>query len=130
MTVWRSITGRHWSFSSSTTSVCSPDFNYRRNREVHKRVMLLATLSLAFVGMGRLITWTSPTLFTAHRWVAGLILLTPLLAAAGHDLCRRRAIHPVYLIGLVLFVLRLMRLPLAQSEAWRTIGRAMLRPFL
>jgi hypothetical protein len=57
-------------------------------------------------------------------------MLTPIFAAAGYDLYQRRTVHPVYLIGFVLFTLRLMRLPLAQSEAWRRIGREMLRPFL
>jgi 4-hydroxybenzoate polyprenyltransferase len=73
---------------------------------------------------------TAPALFVEYRWGAILIMLTSILAAAGHDLYRRRAVHPVYLIGIVLFLLRLLRLPLAQSEAWRAIGREMLRPFL
>ncbi len=103
---------------------------YRRNREIHKRLMLLATLSFAFIGMGRFVRQISPTLFVDHRWSAILIMLTPIFAAAGHDLYRRRAVHPVYLIGFVLFLLRLLRQPLAQSEAWRAIGREMLRPFL
>lgn len=103
---------------------------YRDRREIHKRLMLLATLSLAFVGMGRLIAHVSPTLFPQHRWAAILIMLTPVFAAIGHDLYRRRAIHPVYVIGLGLFLLRLLRVPFAMSETWLAVGRSLLRPFL
>jgi hypothetical protein len=104
--------------------------HYRRRREIHKRLMLLTTLSLAFIGMGRLMGRLMPTLFVEHKWAAILIMLTPILAAMGHDLYRRRAIHPVYFIGVALFTLRLLRQPLAQSEEWRVIGRAILSPFL
>jgi hypothetical protein len=76
--------------------------------------------------MGRLL----PTLLVEHYWAGILIMLTPILAAMGHDLYRRRAIHPVYVLGAMLFLLRLLRQPLAQSEEWRVIGRAMLTPFL
>jgi hypothetical protein len=104
--------------------------HFRNRREIHKRLMLLATLSLAYVGMGRLLARLAPVLLVEYRWAAMLVMLSPILAAMGHDLYRRRSIHPVYLIGFVLFTLRLLRMPLAESEAWRELGRAMLTPFL
>jgi hypothetical protein len=104
--------------------------HFRKRREIHKRLMLLATLSLAFVGMGRFVARLGPALIVEHQWAVILIMLTPILAATSHDLYRRRAIHPVYLVGLALFLLRLLRQPLAQSEEWRVIGRAILVPFL
>jgi hypothetical protein len=103
---------------------------YRHRRETHKRLMLLATLSLAFVGMGRLGARLAPTLLVEHQWAVILVMLSPIIAAAGHDMYRRRAVHPVYVIGFALFLLRLLRQPLAQSEEWRVIGRAILAPFL
>jgi hypothetical protein len=103
---------------------------YRRRVELHSRLMLLAALTLAIVGSGRLVFNIFPTLFDQNIWLWTIAWLTPLWLAMGYDLVTRRRVHFVYFIGLVLFAPRVKLEPLMESEGWRTIGRALLRPFL
>jgi hypothetical protein len=103
---------------------------YRRRVELHSRLMLLATLTLAIVGSGRLVFIIFPKLFDQNIWLFGFVWLTPLWLAMGHDLLTRRRVHFVYFIGLLLFAPRVKLEPLMESEGWRAIGRALLQPFL
>jgi hypothetical protein len=102
----------------------------RRRVELHSRLMLLATLTLAIVGSGRLVFIIFPKLFDQNIWLFGVVWLTPLWLAMGYDLLTRRRVHFVHFIGLVLFAPRAKLEPLMESEGWRWIGRALLRPFL
>ena len=90
----------------------------RRTPEVHKRLMLLATVSLLFAAVGRMTFLALPAVVAV--WLA------PVLLAMAHDAVTRRRIHPVYLIGLPVLVIGLLRLPLEQSPAWIAIGRSAL----
>jgi hypothetical protein len=103
---------------------------YRKNVVLHSRLMLLATLTLAIVGGGRLVFNVFPTLFDRNIWLWGIVWLTPLWLAMGYDLVTRRRVHFVYFLGLVSFAPRVYLEPLMESERWRSIGRALLRPFL
>lgn len=103
---------------------------YRRKPEIHKRLMLMAALTLALVGTGRLLMHVFPTLLFEQRWLFGLAWLSPILLGMGHDFFTRRRVHPVYLIGVVPFVPRVNLQPIMESEAWLLVGRALLRPFL
>jgi hypothetical protein len=100
----------------------------RKRPEVHKRLMVLATWTLAHVGAsrvrGRVLLPLMP------EWVADLVVLTPVFLLVGHDLLTRRRVHPVSLIGLLVFGLILFRRDFAESEMWLPIGRAVLKPFL
>jgi len=95
---------------------------YRRKPEMHKRLILLATLALVFAAFARM-TFLSPP-------VALAIWLSPLLIAIAHDVITRRRVHPVYAIGLVILVVALLRFALAQYSGWLRIGRTLLHPFI
>lgn len=95
---------------------------YRRNLEAHKRLMLAATVALAFAAVARM-EFPSPA-FLYLVWVS------PLLAGVGYDLYSRRRVHPVYVISLVAMTIAFPRIWLEESEAWLKIGRALLTPFL
>lgn len=87
----------------------------RRRPDVHKRLMLLATLDLSAVAIGR-IPFPSFALF----WVAyGLCLFVP----AAVDTVRNRRLHPVFGWGapLLLITLFLVWL-LAVTPAWMRIA--------
>jgi hypothetical protein len=92
---------------------------YRQQRDLHKRLMVLATTALLFAPVGRLAAdlGVLPML--------GLWLL-PLGLAMGHDLLTRRRVERVYLVGLAVLLVAFARVGLMQTEAWRAIGRAIL----
>lgn len=97
---------------------------WRNRAEVHKRLMVVATFSIAVVGIGR---WVGRSgLFESER-LAQPAILAPLLIACVYDLWTRRRVHPVYWIGLAAHLFRLNMDPLVASEAWLRIGRVLLR---
>jgi len=99
---------------------------YRKSPETHKRLMLLATFSIAVVGIGRLVDRVD---FFDEGWLWQPANLSPILIAIGHDLIVRRRLYPVLLIGLVLHWMRLHQDVYTETEAWLPIGRALIRPF-
>lgn len=95
----------------------------RRDREAHKRLMLLAYMSIIVAAVARL---------------PGLIALGPLaffggaflfvVAAGIYDLVSRRRVHRVYLWGGALFALSVpLRLALSGTAAWRTFAEWLTR---
>jgi hypothetical protein len=95
--------------------------------------MLLAAIALALPGVARL--WFIEAMLAggmnpAALGVIVLVWLTPLLVAMVYDVVTARRIHPVYWIGAAVSVVSIGRFPLAQTDAWRAVGRAMLAPIL
>ena len=95
---------------------------WRRKPEVHKRLMLFATVALLFAAVGRMEGFLSIPAMLA-------LWLSPVLAAMAFDAVTRRRVHPVYLMGLAVLVLGLLRLPLERSPAWIAAGRSVLQVF-
>jgi hypothetical protein len=88
---------------------------YRRDPEIHKRLMLLATIG-GFL-------WPA---ITRLPYITGQFLpvfsLLALFVAAGpvHDLMKRRRVHPVYLWGGVLILASFpIRGAIGMSETWQ-----------
>jgi len=90
----------------------------RRDKEAHKRLMLLAYVSIIVAAVARL---------------PGVIALGPLaffglsflfvVVAATYDLLSRRRVHPVYLWGGALYALSVpLRLAISGTGAWRTLA--------
>ena len=96
---------------------------YRRRPEIHKRLMLLAAVALMFAAVGRV--W-----FVNTMSVELPLWYSPVLVAMGYDLYKRRRIHPVYIIGIVVMAAGLVRIPFGQSETWLPLGRALLAPLV
>ena len=93
---------------------------YRNRPEIHKRLILLATVALLFAAAARLFSPPQSPLTCLLVW------LSPLLVAMGYDGVTRRRIHPTYLIGGGILLLGFTRTFFMQSEAWLKIGRAAL----
>jgi hypothetical protein len=96
---------------------------YRRKPEVHKRLMLLATVALLFAAAGRMRT-IIPVPAALAVW------LSPLLIAIAYDAISRRRVHAVYWIGLAILTVAPFRLALPMWGGWMRIGHAVLQAFM
>ena len=92
----------------------------RKNREAHKRLMLLAYVSIIVAAVARL-----PGLLTLGPPAFFGIGLSFMLAGVVYDLVTRRRVHPVYIWGGSALVLSVpLRLVLASTAAWQTFAAA------
>jgi hypothetical protein len=95
---------------------------WRRRPEVHKRLMLLATISLLDAAVAR---W--PFGFTAD-WMFYAITDLFILAAIAYDLVSRRRVGMAYVWGGGLIVLgQGLRPIVGQTGTWQAIARAILQ---
>jgi hypothetical protein len=95
---------------------------YRNRSEIHKRLMLAATIALVFPAVARM-PFESPA-------VIFFVWLSPLFAAMAFDRYIRRRVHPVHFISAGVLAVAFLRIGLMESEGWLRIGRALLRPFV
>jgi hypothetical protein len=91
---------------------------YRSRPEIHKRLILAATVALLFAAVGRM--------HLKSFALSELIWLSPLLVGMGHDWRQRRRVHPAYVIGTVGLFVGSLRVLAEDSEAWLAIGRPLL----
>jgi hypothetical protein len=93
---------------------------FRRDPQTHKRLMTLATISILDAAVARL-----PFAFLrSSSWNYLPTTDVFLLAALLYDLASRRRVHPAYLWGgLVLVIEQSLRIPIGETEAWKTIAR-------
>ena len=91
----------------------------RRDKEAHKRLMLLAYVTIVVAAVARLpgvIALGPPGFF-------GLALLF-VVAGIVYDFVSRRRVHPVYLWGGALLVVSIpLRLAIATTGAWRALAQ-------
>lgn len=93
----------------------------RRKKEAHKRLMLLAYISIATAAVARLprILPLGPLVFF------GLTFLF-LLAGIAYDFLSRRKVHPAYIWGGGALVLSVpLRLVISNTEAWKSFARVL-----
>lgn len=95
---------------------------YRRRPEIHKRLILAATVALAFAAVARM-SFQSPVMFL-------LVWLSPMFAAMLFDVFTRGRIHTVNAISVAVMAAAFVRLFFRESEGWLIVGRALLVPFL
>lgn len=97
---------------------------YRRRGEAHKRLMLLATISILDAAIAR---W--PLAIMAAGPVA-FFGVTDLLVMAGlvYDLVAHRRVHPAYLWGgLLILASQPLRLALAATSIWLAFARVLVQ---
>lgn len=95
---------------------------YRKRPEIHKRLILAATVALAFAAVARM-SFASPVVFL-------FVWLSPLLAAMAFDVWSRRRVHPVQYVSVAVMGVAFVRVFFMESEGWLRIGRALLAPFV
>ncbi len=95
---------------------------YRRVPETHKRLILAATVALAFAAVARM-SFRSPLVFL-------LVWLSPLFAAMAFDVFTRKRVHPVHFVSVAVLAVAFARIFFMDSDGWLKIGRALLVPFV
>jgi hypothetical protein len=103
------------------TSFFTAAIMYRRKPQVHKRLMMVAANMLLIAAVSRM-TFIPPPPAGLPLFLA--IWFLPLIAAMAYDWWSQRRIHVAYLIGLVAFVIRVLTIPIHDTDVWRAITRA------
>jgi hypothetical protein len=95
---------------------------YQRIPELHRRLILSATVALLSAAIGRLRTgWL----------VYMLVWLSPVFASMAVDLWIRRRLYLVSLVSLAIFALSSYKVLIySLSPLWQGVGHALIRPFL
>ena len=96
---------------------------YRRKPQVHKRLILLGTLSMCQAALVRITPiweWSGPVVQLVMTLVFVVVL-------AVWDRRTMGRVHPVTLwVGFPLFFSEFLRFPIAMTETWQHIGRFLL----
>lgn len=98
---------------------------YRRRPEIHKRLMVLATLSILTAAIARI-----PLHFIQTHGLPAIFGLTDLLVLVfiGYDTIAHKRLHPANLWGGLLILLSLpLRFALGGSAAWLTFAQWLTR---
>jgi hypothetical protein len=95
----------------------------RGDAQVHKRLMLLATISILDAAVARLPFDVFRTSSWAYLPATDILLAVAIL----YDLASRRTVHPVYLWGgLLLVIEQALRIPVGETAAWQAIASAII----
>ncbi len=92
---------------------------YRKTPEIHKRLMLVATVTLMNAPAGRL----DMEAFMAMSPSYLVVWLSPVIIAMVYDYWKQRRVHPVYFIGAAVLVISAFRMRVLQADAWLDISR-------
>jgi hypothetical protein len=92
--------------------------HYRGKPELHKRLMLLAMVTLLVPAVSRMRAVMPSLVLVQLVWSA------PILLAMAYDYAKRRIVHPIYVFGLVLLLVEspAVRAAARASQPWRSIG--------
>jgi hypothetical protein len=95
----------------------------RRNREAHKRLMLMAYVSIIAAAVARI-----PGVFALGPFGFFGLAFVFALIGMGYDLATRGRIHPVYIWGGGLFALSVpLRLAVSETAAWLAFAEFLVR---
>jgi hypothetical protein len=96
---------------------------YRRKPEIHKRLMVGATVALLFAAVGRIpgLDQKVPALLA--------IWLSPVLIGMAYDWRTRGRPHPAYVVSALWLFAGALRVTQLESEIWLRTGRAILDVF-
>ena len=94
---------------------------YRRQPQIHKRLMVVAATMLLVAAVGRFWFLPAPPM---DLLVSSAIWFSPVLLGMAHDWWTSRRVHPVYVLGLAAFVFRLASPAFViGTPAWSSIAR-------
>lgn len=110
------------------TSFLTAAIVYRNRPEVHKRLILFSGYSFAFIGLVRYLVRVPGAM--DNLWIGTFLLVVPVLLCIGWERVTKGRVHPVWWVGLGVFVARLLLELLAALPWWQPVGRALIGPFL
>jgi len=96
---------------------------YKRKPEIHKRLILLATVALLFAPVGRMIPPQAGALFL-------VVWLSPILIAMGRDVVAGDGVHSTFIIGLAVLLAGFTPVLFSESDGYLKMGRSLLRIFM
>ena len=97
---------------------------YRKKPELHKRLMILATIAIAFAAIFRMQALGLPLAAGMTMWFA-----LPVICMA-YDYRTRGDIHPVYWMGIAGMILVALRIPFSATETWLGISRPIIEALI
>ena len=97
---------------------------YRNKPELHKRLMILATIAIAFAAIFRMQAIGVPLAAGLTIWFA-----LPLIGMA-YDFKTRGRVHPVYFVGTAGMIVAALRIPFSATETWLSIARPIIESLL
>lgn len=89
---------------------------YRHKPEIHKRLMLVATVMLTIAAVGRM-SFLPPSYFV----ITG-VWLSPLLIAIAYDFYKKHIVHPAYVVGVLTLALVPLRDRLTTTDSWQNFA--------
>ena len=89
---------------------------YRHKPEIHKRLMLVATVMLTIAAVARMSFIPSNYLALVSVW------LSPIYLAMIYDYYRKKEVHPAYVIGLVTLAIVPLRDSVATTDGWQSFA--------
>ena len=96
---------------------------FRRDPQMHKRLMLLATISILDAAVARL----PFEYLRASSWNYLPTTDVFLAAAILYDVVTRRTVHQAYIWGgLLLVIEQALRIPIGETAAWQSIARILI----
>jgi hypothetical protein len=96
----------------------------RRHREWHKRLMLLATMTLLVPAMGRLDAQIMQPLGLPRLVLAPAVTVAFVAWAWVHDWRRLGRVHPAYIVGGIALIVSIpLRRLIGFTDAWLPIAR-------
>jgi hypothetical protein len=96
---------------------------YQGIPELHRRLILSATVALLSAAVGRVLT--------SGSLVYMLVWLSPIFASMAMDLWIKRRLYLVSLISLAIFVLTSFKVQVySLSPLWQGVGHALIKPFV
>ena len=101
-----------------------PAVAYRTKPEVHKRLMILATVAVAFAAIFRMQALGVPLAAGLTLWFA-----LPVLGAIN-DFRTQGRVHPVYFLGIAGMIVAALRIPFSASESWIGFSRPIIEALI
>lgn len=109
------------------TLLCGAGLYFRGQAQVHKRLMLMATMTLVITPLARI---SRMTVGPETLWppIGGMLLADLLFAAlVAYDVGARGKVHPATLWGGAVFLLtQPARVAIGQTEAWQGFARSLI----